>query len=359
MKMKRILCILLAALTAAAGSGCGNNPSSSESNSESSFSDSSQNAPAGNSDSLRTGLAIIADLSASGSTTDNQSGLAQSDLILIALTMDEAGMIDSCVIDSIQAPIYFDAAGKIITDSAVTFPSHNELLEMAGDLEEFSPQADWSNQASLFASQIKGMTLEGLKLLPLDENGLLLSDDTAVQITIPVEPLLSGIEQAVNSSVHLGAQKGDILLLPSIAEMGETTAASSSQTGSASLTVSAAAITMRDGVISSCCFDELETSVSFDEKGRITSDLAAPRSKNALGESYGLKKASPIGREWYQQAASFGAYVVGKSIPEVMGIAVDERGAPSGDDLTASVTISIGRFLRLIEKASNSESRTW
>ena len=54
--------------------------------------------------------------------------------------------------------------------------------------------------------------------------------------------------------------------------------------------------------------------------------------------------------EWYEQAASFAAYVTGKTAAEVAGIAVAE-GKPSGADLASSVTIAIGGFQALIAKA--------
>ena len=54
--------------------------------------------------------------------------------------------------------------------------------------------------------------------------------------------------------------------------------------------------------------------------------------------------------EWNEQAASFAAYVTGKTVDEVTGIAVSE-GKPADADLAASVTISIGDFQGLIAKA--------
>ena len=80
-------------------------------------------------------------------------------------------------------------------------------------------------------------------------------------------------------------------------------------------------------------------------------DTSAPvLSKNDLGTDYGMGKISSIGREWNQQAAAFSAYVAGKTLDEVAGIAVDESTKPADADLAASVTISIGGFQALLEK---------
>ena len=59
---------------------------------------------------------------------------------------------------------------------------------------------------------------------------------------------------------------------------------------------------------------------------------------------------SCIGKECNEQAAAFAAYVSGKTLDEVAGIAVDEATKPAEADLASSVTISIGGFQALLEK---------
>ena len=56
--------------------------------------------------------------------------------------------------------------------------------------------------------------------------------------------------------------------------------------------------------------------------------------------------------EWNEQAASFASYATGKTVSEVAGIAVDESGKTTDTDLLSSVTIKIGDFKTLIEKAA-------
>ncbi|MEG1417985.1 MAG: hypothetical protein RSC55_05080, partial [Oscillospiraceae bacterium] len=70
-----------------------------------------------------------------------------------------------------------------------------------------------------------------------------------------------------------------------------------------------------------------------------------------LGTAYGLSKASSIGKDWNEQAASFAAYATGKTLDEVKGIALKE-GVPADADLMSSVTIHVADFITLIEKAS-------
>lgn len=69
-----------------------------------------------------------------------------------------------------------------------------------------------------------------------------------------------------------------------------------------------------------------------------------------------MGKISSIGREWNEQAQSLADYVVGKTIPEVKGISISEEGKPTGADLTASVTMSIGGYISAIEQAAANAS---
>ena len=65
-----------------------------------------------------------------------------------------------------------------------------------------------------------------------------------------------------------------------------------------------------------------------------------------------MAKASSIGKEWNEQAAAFAQYVLGKTVDEVKGIAVNEEGVATDADLTASVTVHIAPFVANIEKAA-------
>ena len=96
-----------------------------------------------------------------------------------------------------------------------------------------------------------------------------------------------------------------------------------------------------------------QSKVSFNTSGELTTPLDATfKTKNELGTEYGMGKVSAIGKEWNEQAAAFAAYVIGKTVDDVKGIAVTEDGHAESADLTASVTVHIVDFIDLIEKAA-------
>jgi len=78
---------------------------------------------------------------------------------------------------------------------------------------------------------------------------------------------------------------------------------------------------------------------------------AAQQTKNEIGDGYNMKGSSSIKKEWYEQAESFAKYITGKTISEVKGISLDDSGHATNSDLKSSVTIKIGDFITVVEKA--------
>lgn len=121
--------------------------------------------------------------------------------------------------------------------------------------------------------------------------------------------------------------------------------------GSAQTDVLAAAVTVdSEGKIVSCTIDAVQSAVTFNAEGKLTTDLSAEiPSKQELGDEYGMRKASSIQKEWKEQVNAFAEYCVGKTVEEMNGIAVTDKGAAV--DLASSCTLSVGGFQEIVTKA--------
>ena len=97
----------------------------------------------------------------------------------------------------------------------------------------------------------------------------------------------------------------------------------------------------------------MQAKVAFNTAGEITTDLsAAVKTKNELGNDYGMVAWGGAKAEWNAQAAAYAAYITGKTAEEVAGISITAATKPAdGTDLASSVTIAIGGFQALIAKA--------
>ena len=360
MKRNRISALLLSAvLMLSALAGCGttvvvapegdkpvNTPAASQAPAES--------APAGgDAVPVKTGLAILPDISGSKDASAGEDGTAQSEILLVAVTVGDDGVIDQCVIDMVQAKIGFDASGALTTDPATTFPSKNELGDAYGMKKASSIGREWNEQLAALADYARGKRVDELKTMAVGEDGKAGDVDLAASVTLYIGSFVDGIEAAVKNAAHMGASKGDKLGLSSETSMSKSKDASAEEEGLAQAYATIAAVTFHGDTVTSCCIDAVQANVNFDTAGHITTDLtAAPKTKNELGDDYGMRKASSIGKEWNEQAAGFCAYVTGKTVAEIKGLAVDEGGKAADADLAATVTVGIGEFQTLIEKAA-------
>ena len=297
-------------------------------------------------DSLKTGLAIVTSIKGSENAKH-----ADYDVTLVAVTVDDNGVIQDCIIDSIGTKVTFDATGAITSDLNADILSKNELGYDYGMKQYAGSKYEWFEQAEALANYAVGKTVDELKNGAIDETGKApAGSDLASTATIYLGGYVSAIETAVNNAKHLGAQSGDELRLAAIPKIDSSASATAEKAGTAQLDVDVTAVTVKDEKITSCYIDSLQAKVSFDAAGTITTDLTAPvKTKNELGYDYNMKTYGGAKYEWFEQAASFAKYVTGKTASEVAGIAVSE-GKPSDTDLSSSVTISIGGFQALIAK---------
>ena len=297
--------------------------------------------------SVKTGLAVIT----TGATDDEAVKL---DSTLVAVTVDDKGVINSCIIDSIPATVNVDATGTITSDIAAPVSTKNELGADYGMVAWGGAIAEWDAQVAALASYAVGKTVTELKLGAIDETGKApAGSDLASSATIYLGGFVSAIEAAVNNAQHLGANGSDELRLVTLNKLSSSTNATAEEPGLIQLDADVAVVTAKDGVITSCIIDSVQAKVNFDTTGTVTTDLSLEfPSKNELGESYGMVAWGGAIAEWNVQAASFAAYVTGKTADEVAGIAINEATKPAdGTDLSSSVTISIGGFQALIAKA--------
>ena len=354
--MKKLFAALLAITTLLAAAGCAGRPAT--------MADKPQEAPDTDpipvydgEGTLSTGLYAVGSLSSSASAGE-EDGLAQTDVTIVAVTVDENGVIADCVIDAVQAKVNFDGQGQLLTDLSAPVLSKNELgadygmgpvsASMGGIGKE------WNEQAQALADYVVGKTADEVLGIAVDEATKPAGADLAASVTISIGGFQQAIAQAVERAKPLGAQAGDELKLVT----SNALSAADAPEGAANAVqtdVTIAAVTMNADTITSCVIDAVQAQVSFDAQGQLLTDTSAPvLSKNDLGADYGMGSVSAamggIGKEWNEQAAAFAAYVTGKTLDEVAGIAVDEATRPADADLSASVTISIGGFQALLEK---------
>ncbi len=297
---------------------------------------------------VKTGLAIVP--AVTGTDAGEADGKVEYDVTLVAVTVDDNGVITDCVIDSLGTTVTFTAEGVINPETNTAPATKNELGEAYGMKAYAGAKYEWNEQAAALADYAVGKTVDELKNGAVDETGHAADADLATVATIYIGSYVEAIDMAVSNAQHLGAQAGDELRLAATAKVSFTDATADAN-GLIQLDCDVVALTMKDGVITSCALDSLQAKANVDATGAVK-DLEAPLTKNQLGESYGMVAWGGAKYEWNEQAANFAAYVTGKTPAQVAGIAVNEATYPTDADLTSGVTIAIGGFQALIAKAT-------
>ena len=298
---------------------------------------------------VKTGYALTTTLSSENATAE-ADGTVTTDVSLIAVTVTEEGVIESCAIDAIQGKVAFDAEGQIVTELGEVL-SKNELGENYG-MKAFSPIGkEWNEQAAHIAEYAVGKTVEELKTKAIDEAGMVKDADLASGATIYMGSFIWGIEAAVNNASNLGANSGDDLVITHISNNTSSKSAEADAAGVAQVDANVAVMTRNGDVITSCIIEAIQSKAEFGADGVATTESGAVSSKNQLGENYGMKGFSGIGKEWNEQAAAFAAYCVGKTSDEIAAITAEDA------DLTAGCTMHPGNFQWLVVKAIGNDKK--
>ena len=300
---------------------------------------------------VKTGLAIVSSYSAESATAD-AAGNAQVDSTVAAVTVDADGKIVACKIDVAQNKVPVNADGTF--DTSLTFKSKQELQ---GDynMKPASPIGkEWFEQADAFAAYVVGKTAAEVEAIAVggDHNGPT-DADLAASVTMNVVDMKAAIVEAVNNAQDLGASAGDTLGLGLSTEMSSSVLPSADEAGLVQTDTTYAAVTYdKDGKITSVLLNCTQAKLDVTTEGVVTprGDSIVPKMEQ--GDDYGMRPASPIGKEWNEQATAFATYLVGKTSAEVTAIPVaGDHSAPDVADLSASVTMNVVAFQDAVARA--------
>ena len=137
--------------------------------------------------------------------------------------------------------------------------------------------------------------------------------------------------------------------------------AEADKVGSVTINTTMCALELDDaGKITAVSFDIAQNKVGFDATGALTGELTGEHpTKKELGDGYGMKAASGIGKEWFEQAEALEDWCVGKTVKEVVTMPTYDKGdghhtqVPDDVDLKTGCTIDMGSFLDALQEAAD------
>lgn len=328
-KMKKILAVGLAGLMAVGFAACSN------SQTDSGKEDTTASTAAV--DTAKTGYAVYSEIK------DNENSET------------------SLEIDSVCAAVLVGADGKLIDikiDEAQTKPDLTKdngdvadlrtKLEKKGDygMASASPIGkEWYEQVDAFQKWAKGRTADEISA-GVGEDGYPTDADLKAGCTINAKGFVTVAVKAMNEAKEIGAKSTDTLGLSVTTEKYYESNETNLQYDSDYAIVTLDA----DGKVTSCIIDASQAKCSIAD-GKFTVEKGAYKSKKELQGDYGMAPVSPIGKEWYEQAAAFENWCVGRTADEIKA-GVGSDGFASDADLKAGCTITISSIAENTAKAA-------
>ena len=99
--------------------------------------------------------------------------------------------------------------------------------------------------------------------------------------------------------------------------------------------------------VTSAIGDMTEPELSVSADGTVSAPREPVYTKNELGDRYGMRSASALGKEWYEHSAGWCGYLKGKNAVEIGKLSADGTDA----DLKALCTISVTDLQKAALKA--------
>lgn len=321
-KMKKILAVGLASVLAVSFAACSKGGD--------------QGTDAGNdAATLKTGLAVVSQIQDVKETT--------------------------LTIDSVGAAVLVDADGKIVDvkiDEAQTKPDlavdAGNVADLRTKLEKKDDYAmkaaspigkEWYEQIAAFEAWAKDKTVDEIKA-GVGEDGYPTDADLKAGCTMHASGFVTAVANAVASAQDLGAKSGDTLKLAI-----NTGKYYKSDETNLQYDSDFAAVTLdTEGKITSCLIDAAQAKCTIAD-GKFTVAEGAITTKKDLKEGYAMKAASPIGKEWYEQAAAYESWAIGKTATDIKA-AVNAEGSTDDADLKAGCTITITSIADTVAEAA-------
>ena len=131
--------------------------------------------------SVKTGLAILTSVAKS-----ENAAKAEYDVTVVAVTVDDKGVIVNCIIDSVGTTVAFDGTGTITSDLTAEILTKNELGDNYNMKLYGGAKYEWYEQAASFSKYVTNKTFEQVKNIAIDAGTKPTEADLASSVTIAI-----------------------------------------------------------------------------------------------------------------------------------------------------------------------------
>ncbi len=287
---------------------------------------------------VKAGLGVV-----TNEVAKDYNGNFQINTTFAVVGLDKDGKIVDVAVDVAQSS---PDAKDPVTQSKKDLKEKYGMKGTSNQMGKIEGGAEWYEQIAKFEEYCKGKTADEVAKIETEKNaeGNLApkaGTDLAAGCTMAVNDFQAAIAKAVENAVDVQAESVNVGYVMSLGKDFQ------SQKGQLNTTIAMVAKD-KDGKIAAADLDVAQ--IAATEK-------ADTRTKTDKKEDYGMKGASSISKEWYEQMAGFEATVKGMTADEVAKIETvkkDEhhKAMPKeGSDLATKCTMDISEFQQAIANA--------
>ena len=283
----------------------------------------------GKAETLKFGLGVYTNVSKASAATEDTAGQGKVAITAAAVTVDAAGKIVACVLDTADITVSYTADGKAVANDG--FKTKYELGTAYNMVAYGGSAKEWFEQADAFETVVAGKTLDEVKALIADANK---GTEEVINAgcTIMINEFVLAIEKAYNNAAASGVTAANTLKLGAHTEQSAKDATEDKDGQNQIETTFVAAAVDADGKVVAASSECVQVKFTFDATGASTYDL----SKTVLGKkeqgagynmsAYGTDlNGDGTVKEWFEQAAAFDAACIGKTAAEIASLMADNN----------------------------------
>ena len=330
--MKKLLCVVLSVLMllpAFAFTGCGKE------------------------EALQFGLGVYTNVSKASSATEDTAGQGKVAITAAAVTVDAAGKIVACVLDTADITVSYTADGKAVANDG--FKTKYEMGTDYNMVKYGGSAKEWFEQADAFEGVVVGKTLDEVKALVADANK---GTEEVINAgcTIMINEFVLAIEKAYNNAAASGVTAAHTLKLGTHTEQSAKDATEDKDGQNQIETTFFAAAVDAEGKVVAASSECVQVKFTFDAKGASTYDLSKTvLGKKELGAGYNMSaygtdlNGDGVVKEWFEQAAAFETACIGKTAAEIVSLMGDNNYGVA-DLQSAGCTILVNGLVKAASK---------
>ena len=299
---------------------------------------------------VRLGFGSVVTAGHSTQKTADKPATAESYTYYAAVLIDKDSKIVNVWIDAVVNAITLDDKGVLTSDTKAPGATKRELGDKYGMKKASAIGKEWWEQADALEAFFVGKTVADIDAAAKDDKGKFV--DLKASSTFGPTSYVDALKKAVAAAEKAKPTAATKLGFGTSISSAKSANATAEKAGVAETYTSLAIVAVDDsGKILDTWIDAVVQDFAFDTKGVITTDFKAlGATKRELGDAYGMKKASAIGKEWWEQADALEAFLEGKTVAEI------DAAPTEGDkkvfvDLKTSSTFGPTAYIAALKKA--------